>query len=132
MRAAIAQTEQRIEDLTATLPDTEYSPGNEELARQGRLQDWMKLGGPVPSEAWGKPVQGLRAAAVFSTTRPKLEDEVTVWLLVENVGDREIRFGCSDVTQGALRIVELKAGEKAGEVDPAGKAGEDKPPQASE
>ena len=101
LRAAIAQTEARIEELTATLPDTEYSPGNEELARQGRLQDWMKADRPVPAEAWGKPVQGLRAAAVFSTTRPKLEDEVTVWLLVENAGDREIRFGCSDVTQGA-------------------------------
>ena len=51
LRAAIAQTAARIEELTATLPDTEYSPGNEELAQQDRLQDWMKPGGPVPAEA---------------------------------------------------------------------------------
>ena len=101
LRAAITQTEQRIEELTVPLPDSDYQPGNDELARQGRLQDWMKPAGPVPDKAWGKPVQGLRAAAVFSTTRPKFEDEVAVWLLVENVGGREIRFGCSDVTQGA-------------------------------
>jgi hypothetical protein len=38
---------------------------------------------------------------VYSTTQPILNDEVTVWLLVENMSDREIRFGGSDVMQDA-------------------------------
>ena len=101
LRAAIAATEKRIDELTDTLPDSEYSPGNDELAGQGNLQDWMKPGRPVPDSAWGKPLNGLRAAAVFSTTNAALGEEITVWLLVENVSNKEIRFGSSDVTQDA-------------------------------
>jgi hypothetical protein len=101
LRAAIAQTEQRIDELTVTLPDEDYSPGNDELARQGKLSDWMKPGVLVPDAAWGEAVKGLRAAAVFSTTQPKLGQKVSVWLIVQNTSDREIRFGCSDVMQNA-------------------------------
>src|SRR6185295_19044732 len=78
-----------------------YSPGNEELARQGKLQDWMKPGVAVPAAAWGEALNGLRAAAVFSTTTPKLGEEISVWLLVENASDREIRFSAHDVVQTA-------------------------------
>ena len=99
--AAIVQTEKRIDELTDTLPDSDYSPGNDELARQGKLPDGMKPTVAVPDSAWGQPVNGLRAAAVFSTTNATLGDEITVWLLVENSGDKEIRFGCSDVVQSA-------------------------------
>ena len=101
LRAAIAQTERQIEESKVTLPDSAYAPGNDELARQGKLKDWMKPGVAVPDAAWGEAVDGLRAAAVFSTTEPKLGQEVGVWLLVENTSDRVIRFGCSDVVQGA-------------------------------
>src|SRR4030095_13324510 len=87
LRAAIAQTEQRIEEMTATLPDSDYNHGNDELARQGKLQDWMKPAVAVPDAAWGEALNGLRAAAVFSTTQPKLGQEVSVWLLVENISD---------------------------------------------
>ena len=98
---AIAQTEQRIDELTDTLPDSEYSPGNYELAWQDKLPDGMKPTVGAPDSAWGQPVNGLRAAAVYTATNAPLGDEITVGLLVENVSDREIRFGCSDVIQSA-------------------------------
>jgi hypothetical protein len=101
LRAAIVQTEKRIDELTVTLPDSDYSPGNDELARQGKLKDWMKPGVAVPDSAWGESLHGLRAAAVFSTVEPKLGQEISVWLLVENTSDKEIRFGSSDVMQDA-------------------------------
>jgi hypothetical protein len=101
LRAAVAQTERRIDELTVTIPDSEYSPGNDELARQGNLQDWMKPGAKVADAAWGEAFDGLRAAAVFSTTQPKLGEEISVWLLVENISKKEMRFASSDVTQSA-------------------------------
>lgn len=106
LRQAIAQTEARIHELTLALPDSDYSPGNDALEREGKLGDGMKPDRPVPAAAWGEPKDGLRAAAVFSPTGAALGQEITVWLLVENVGDREIRFGSSDVMQTAQpRIV---------------------------
>ena len=83
------------------MPDSAYSPGNDELARQGKLPDWMKPGVPVPASAWGEALNGLRAAAAFSTTKPKPGQEISVWLLVENTSDREIRFSAHDVIQTA-------------------------------
>src|SRR6185503_5215990 len=70
LRAAIADTEKRHYDATPTLPDSAYGPGNDELARQGKLEDWMKPGVAVPDAAWGGALNGLRAAAVYSTTEP--------------------------------------------------------------
>jgi hypothetical protein len=101
LRAAIAETEKRHYDATPELPDSAYSPGNDELARQGKLLDWMKPGVAVPDAAWGEALNGLRAAAVFSTTTPKLGEEISVWLLVENASDKEIRFSPHDVIQTA-------------------------------
>ncbi len=101
LRAAIAETEKRHSDATPTLPDSAYNPGNDELARQGKLEDWMKPGVPVPDAAWGEALNGLRAAAVFSTTEPKLGQEISVWLLVENASDKDIRFSPHDVIQTA-------------------------------
>src|SRR4030095_788317 len=101
LRAAIAQTEKAIDDVTVTLPDSDYSPGNDALERQGKLQEGMKPSVAVPGAAWGGAFQGLRAAAVFSTTEAALGQEISVWLLVENTSDQEIRFGSSDVIQSA-------------------------------
>lgn len=101
LRAAIAETEKRHYDATPTLPDSAYSLGNDELARQGKLLDWMKPGVAVPDAAWGEALNGLRAAAVFSTTEPKLGQEINVWLLVENASDKDIRFSPHDVIQTA-------------------------------
>jgi hypothetical protein len=50
--------------------------GNDEVARQGKLEDWMKPGLAVPGAAWGKALNGLRAAVVFSTTEPKLRQQI--------------------------------------------------------
>ena len=101
VRAAIVKLEKDIEDSKVTLPDSAYSPGNDELARQGKLLDWMKPGVAMPDAAWGEALHGLRAAAVFSTTKPKPDQEISVWLLVENASDKEIRFASSDVMQDA-------------------------------
>jgi hypothetical protein len=101
LRAAIAETEKRITELTMTFPDSDYSPGDDELARQGKLKDGMKPGTAVPAAAWGEAVNGLRAAAVFSTTAPRLRQDISVWLLVENASTQDIRFACSDVIQSA-------------------------------
>ncbi len=105
LRAAIAETEQRYSESIPTLPDSAYSPGNDELARMGKLQDWMKPGVAVPDAAWGEASNGMRAAAVFSTTDPKQGEEVSVWLLFENAGDKEIRFSFSDMMQMARPII---------------------------
>lgn len=101
LRAAILATEKSIEEMTVSLPDSDYSPGNEELTKQGKLQDWMKPAGSVPESAWGQALNGLRAGAAFSTTNVSLGTEISVWLLVENVSDKDIRFACSDVAQSA-------------------------------
>jgi hypothetical protein len=101
VRAAIVKLEKDIEDSKVTLPDAAYSPGNDELARQGKLLDWMKPAVAVPDAAWGEALDGMRAAAVFSTTAPKPDQEISVWLLVENASDKEIRFASSDVMQDA-------------------------------
>ena len=101
LRAAIADTEKLHYELTPTLPDSAYSPGNDELARQGKLEEWMKPAVAVPDAAWGEALNGLRAAAVFSTTEPKLGQEISVWLLVENAGDKDIRLSPHDVIQTA-------------------------------
>ncbi len=101
LRAAIAETEKRHYDATPELPDSAYSPGNDGLARQGKLEDWMKPGVAVRDAAWGEALNGLRAAAVFSTTEPKLGQEISVWLLVENASAKEIRFSPHDVIQTA-------------------------------
>jgi hypothetical protein len=105
LRTAIAETEKRISESIPVLPDSAYSPGNDELARQGKLQDWMKPGVAVPDTAWGKALNGMRAAAVFSTTEPKAGQEISVWLLLENAGEKEIRFSLSDMMQQARPII---------------------------
>jgi hypothetical protein len=102
VRAAMVQLEKSIEDSKVTLPDSAYSSGNDELARQGKLLDWMKPGVAVPDAAWGEPSNGMRAAAVFSDTEPKPDEEISVWVLVENASDKEIRFASSDVMQDAF------------------------------
>ena len=99
--AAIQQTEKQLEELTVAIPEDQYLPGNETLEKLGKLQDWMKVPVPVPDGAWGELVNGLRAAAVFSTTAPKVGEKINVWLLAQNAGDHEIRFAVSDVTQTA-------------------------------
>jgi hypothetical protein len=112
LRAAIAETDQRYSESIPTLPDSAYSPGNGELARQGKLQDWMKPGVAVPDTAWGKASNGLRASAAFSTTEPKQGQEISVWLLVENDGDKEIRFTFSDMMQMAQPKITRADGTK--------------------
>lgn len=100
VRAAIAETEQRISDATPTYPGSAYSPGHEALAREGKLLDWMKAPA-VPEAAWGEAVNGLRAAAVYSTTTPKMGEAINVWLVVENPSKQVVRFSAHDVVQTA-------------------------------
>lgn len=76
--AAIQQTEKQIEALTDAIPDYQYSPGNEALEKQGKLQDWMKPSVAVAESAWGSPVEGLRVAAVFSSVTPDVGQKIAV------------------------------------------------------
>jgi hypothetical protein len=108
--AAIRATEKAIDDATPTYPDEDYAPGNDALEKLGKLQDWMKLPGPVPDGAWGEALNGLRAAAVYSTVTPEAEAKVDVWLVVENVSDHPIKFGMHDVIQMARPAVKRADG----------------------
>ena len=97
--AAIQRTEKQIEDATPLYADDQYSPGNEGLEKQGKLKDWMKVSVPLPDSAWGETLNGLRGAAVFSTSTTKVGEKISVWLLVENASDHDIRFSTSDPIQ---------------------------------
>jgi hypothetical protein len=99
--AAIQRTEKQIEDATPTYSDDQFTPGNDALEKQGKLKDWMKVSVPVPESAWGEALNGLRGAAVFSSTSAKVGEKINVWLLVENASDHDIRFSTSDPTQNA-------------------------------
>jgi ribosomal protein L12E/L44/L45/RPP1/RPP2 len=108
--AAIKATEKAIEEATPTYPDEAYAPGNEALEKQGKFKDWMKLPGAVPEGAWGEPLNGLRAAAVFSTVTPEAGAKMDVWLVVENVSDHPIKFALHDVIQMARPSVQRADG----------------------
>jgi len=108
--AAIKATEKAIDDATPTYPDEVYAPGNDALENPGKLQDWMKLPGPVPDSAWGEPLNGLRAAAVYSTVTPEVGARIDVWLVVENVSDHQIKFAMHDVIQTARAAVKRADG----------------------
>lgn len=113
--AAIEQTEKQIADAIPVIADDKYSPGNNALEKQGRLKDWMKVSVPVPDSAWGETVRGLRAAAVFSTNSLRVEEKISVWLLVENAGDHDIRFSVSDVIQTARAVIKRPDGTEVRE-----------------
>jgi len=108
--AAVQRTEKDIEEHRPVIPDDQYSPGNDTLEKLGKLQDWMKLPGPVPDSAWGPPLNGMRAAAVFSSVAPEVGAKMDVWLLVENVSDHEIKFASWDVMQNAQAGVKREDG----------------------
>ena len=108
--AAIQQTEKQFADSIPTIPDDQYSPGNDALEKQGKLKDWMKVSVPVPDSAWVEAVKGLRAAAVFSTTTPKAGEKISVWLLVENASDHDPRLSTHDVIQTARASIKRPDG----------------------
>lgn len=108
--AAIQATEKAIDDATPTYPDEAYAPGNETLEKLGKLKDWMKLPGPVPDSTWGEPLNGLRAAAVFSPVIAEVGAKISVWLVVENVSDHQIKFALHDVIQMAHAKVKAQDG----------------------
>jgi hypothetical protein len=108
--AAIQATEKAIDDATPTYPDEAYAPGNETLEKLGKLKDWMKLPGPVPDSTWGEPLNGMRAAAVFSPVIAEVGAKISVWLVVENVSDHQIKFALHDVIQMAHAKVKAQDG----------------------
>ena len=108
--AAVERTEKEIEEHRPVIPDDQYSPGNDALEKLGKLQEWMKPSVPVPGSAWGEPLNGLRAAAVFSSVTPEVGAKMDVWLMVENVSDHEIKFAVWDVIQNARAVVKREDG----------------------
>src|SRR5437868_6018470 len=94
----------------AGIPYDQYSPGNDALEKLGKLQEWMKPSVPVPENAWGGPLNGLRAAAVFSSVTPIVGAKIDVWLIVENISDHEIKFASWDVIQNAQAVVKREDG----------------------
>jgi len=111
--AAIERTDKQTEELTVSIPDDQYLPGNDELEKVGKLKEWMKVPVAVPDNAWGDKLNGLRAAVVYSTTTPKVREKITVWLMVENVSDHEIRFAVADVVQSARAVINRPNGTTA-------------------
>jgi hypothetical protein len=108
--AVIKETEKAIYDAMPVYPDDQYAPGNDALETQGKFKDWMKLPGPVPGTAWGEPYNGLRAAALFSPVTAEVGGTITVWLVVENVSDHQIKFAIHDIQQSARAVVKRQDG----------------------
>jgi hypothetical protein len=53
----------------------------------------------------------LRGAAVFSTTTLYVGEKISVWLLVENTSDHDIRFSTSDPIQNGHARIKLLNGK---------------------
>ena len=73
------------------------------------------MSGPVPDSAWGETLNGLRAAAVFSTHSPTVGEKISVWMLVENASDHDIRFSTHDVIQTVRAVVKRPDGTEVRE-----------------
>jgi len=88
----IAAAQAELEKLVAEIPDAQYaSPADSK----------KELPAAIPQEAWGKAVDGLRAAAIPKQNSVALGTDLPLTLVVENVSDHDIKFSCSDVIQSA-------------------------------
>ncbi|HZZ74097.1 MAG TPA: M56 family metallopeptidase [Pirellulales bacterium] len=95
-RAALAKAvESRaaaIDRLTISVPADQYQSVDPNSA--GELAK-------IADAAFGKPVDGLRAALVLADNPLSLDAETKVKLVVENTTDQPIRFSCSGLLQGS-------------------------------
>lgn len=74
---------EQIADLTTEIPADQYAP-----AAQGKTP----VPAEIPAQNWSAPVDGLRTAAVLSATTFPMNQSIDVFLVLENVSDRDIRF----------------------------------------
>jgi len=88
----ITAAEAELEKLAIEIPETQY-------ARPADSKN--ELPAAVPQGAWGKAVDGLRAAAVPKQDSVTLGTDLPLTLVVENTSDHDIKFSFSDVIQSA-------------------------------
>jgi hypothetical protein len=88
----ISAAEAELEKLVVEIPEAQYPrPADSK----------NKLPAAIPQEAWGKAVDGLRAAAVPKQNSMTLSTDLPLTLVVENTSDHDIKFSFSDVIQSA-------------------------------
>jgi beta-lactamase regulating signal transducer with metallopeptidase domain len=79
-----------LERMSITVPDKEYQPADPVVAKQLAA---------IPNSAFGKSVDGLRAAAVPEHESLAIGSGTKVKLVIENTTDHAIRFSCGDLLQ---------------------------------
>ncbi len=85
-----------IDRMSITVPDKEYRPADPVVAKELAA---------IPNSAFGKSVDGLRAAAVPEHESLAIGSGTKVKLVIENTTDHAIRFSCGDLLQGSHATV---------------------------
>ena len=85
-----------IDQMSITVPDKEYQPTDPVVAKELAA---------IPNSAFGKSVDGLRAAAVPEHESLAISSGTKVKLVIENTTDHAIRFSCGDLLQGSHATV---------------------------
>lgn len=83
--------EQKVDALTMEIPENQYIV----------IEKAHQVGMPeeIDDALWGEPVDGLRFAVVPETKTLKFKEIVKVTLIVENVGDSNIKICVHDLVQ---------------------------------
>ena len=87
----IQEFEQKVDELTMEIPENQYIVI--EKAHQVGLPE------EIDESMWGEPVDGLRFAVVPETTTLKFKEVVKVTLIVENVGESNVKICVHDLVQ---------------------------------
>lgn len=98
----IAAIEAKIADLTVTLPDEEYQPGEAADSLVAKS---------IPAEAWTKPNQGLAIAVIPTATEVAIGDSIGIQVIAKNMTEKPIKFGSHDLTQGVRPRLKDAAGK---------------------
>lgn len=98
----IAAIEAKIAELTVTLPDADYQPGE--------AADSL-IAKSIPAEAWTKPNQGLSIALIPTANEVAIGDSVAIQVIAKNVTDKPIKFGSHDLAQGVRPRLKDAAGK---------------------
>jgi hypothetical protein len=98
---SIAAKRKMLDELVASFPDTAYASAERP---QFKLPE-------IPPGAWGKDVNGLRAAAVPVQKSVALKTELPFDIVLENTSDHDIRFSFRDMMQSVLPEIQDSKGK---------------------